>query len=360
LQLVDEMSMLLANVTHFLGITTIRRSRVLPSPGKVVVRKGQKVAATDVVAQAVLKPEHMVLDVARGLGLSPSKADGHIQREVGEEVEEGDLIAGPVGVSRRVVRAPKNGRIVMVAAGQVLLELQTSPFELKAGLSGVVAELINSRGVVIENTGALVQCAWGNGRIDAGLLRVLASSPGEQLTADRLEVSHRGAVILAGYCEDPAVLTLAAEIPLKALILSSMDASLVDAAEKIKCPVVLIEGFGKIPHNEMAFKLLSTNEGREVAVNGENWDRWAGTRPELFIPLPAAGSLSHPPDQVEFASGQKVRLVSASQRGQTGTITSLLPGLSPLSHGIKAHAAEVRLDSGETEVIALANMEVLN
>ncbi|RPI32614.1 MAG: hypothetical protein EHM70_08525, partial [Chloroflexota bacterium] len=94
---------MLSPITHFLPITTIRRTRLLPVPGKIVVRKGQKISASDVIAEVRLNPEHILLDIGRGLGLQASKADAFIQHKAGDEVSEGDVIAGPVGVARRVM-----------------------------------------------------------------------------------------------------------------------------------------------------------------------------------------------------------------------------------------------------------------
>ncbi len=47
---------------------------------------------------------------------------------------EGDVIAGPVGIGRRVVRTPKSGTVVVAGGGQVLLELEGIFSELKGRL----------------------------------------------------------------------------------------------------------------------------------------------------------------------------------------------------------------------------------
>ena len=125
---------MIAPVRHILPLTTIRRERVLPIPGKVVVRKGQKVGAADSVAEAKLNPEHLLLDVARGLRLSEEKADLAILCKPGEKVAEGDVLAGPVGFPKRVIRATKNGRVILTGGGQILLEVENRPFELKAAV----------------------------------------------------------------------------------------------------------------------------------------------------------------------------------------------------------------------------------
>lgn len=350
---------MLSPITHFLPITTIRRERLLPVQGKVIVRKGQKVSATDIIAEARLTPEHILLEIARGLGLSPNKADAALQFQAGEDISEGDLVAGPVGMGRRVIRSPRSGKVVVAGGGQVLIEVESPPFELKAGIPGLVTELFTDRGAEIETTGALVQGVWGNGSIDFGLLTVLAANPTDVMKADLIDVSHRGAVVLGGYCDNAGVIDMAAEIPLRGLILSSMDSALVPLALKVNVPIVILEGFGQIPMNATAFKLLSTNERREVAVNAEGKDRFSAVRPEIVIPLPASGQLSLPVEMGMFSSGQQVRIVSGPYKAHTGTLVTLRPGLSVLPSGVRALAADVRLESGETTLFPLANLEVL-
>src|SRR3972149_5807084 len=119
---------MLAPVTHILPVTTIQRERLLPIPGTVIARRGEK-------------------------------------GRVGEEVSENDVIAGPASLGR-VVRTPRPGKVVVASGGQVLIEVASRPYELVAGISGVVIELIPDRGAVIATTGALIQGGWGNGRID--------------------------------------------------------------------------------------------------------------------------------------------------------------------------------------------------
>ena len=349
---------MLASVKHILPLTNIRRERLLPIPGKVVVRKGQKVNATDTVAEADLKPVHLLVEVARGLGMPPEKVDALLQCKPGTQLAEGDIIAGPVGFPRRVVRAPREGRVVLAGSGQVLLEVQDKPFELKAGLSGTVQDLIPERGVVIETTGALIQGVWGNGGIDFGLLTVLSKGEDDVLTADRLDVSMRGSIVLAGHVADVDVLRTAAEMPLRGMILSSMEVPLRLMAFRMSLPVILLEGFGFHPMNPVAFRLLSTQGRREVALNAEPWDRFAGTRPEVVITLPSSGELVLPQDADVFSTGKQVRVVSAPYLGKTGTIQSL-PGVSVLPSGVRAPAAEIRMEDGVTVVLPLTNLEIL-
>lgn len=350
---------MLAPITHIHPFTSIRRERLLPVPGRVLVRKGQKVNSTDVIAEADLSPEYLMLDVARGLALPAQKADQYIQCKVGENIVEGDVVAGPVGLMKRVVRSPRNGRVVLASDGQIFLKLANPPFELKAGLPGNVYELVGDRGAVIEATGALIQGVWGNGRVDSGLLHILAKEPEDVLQIDRLDVSLRGSVVLSGHCFQREVLAMAEELPLRGLILASLDHGLIPYALKTNFPIIVIEGFGHLGLNSIAFKLLTTNEKREVALNAEPWDRFTGRKPEIVIPLPAAGELPVLREISVFALDQTVRVLRAPCPGKIGKIVELPAEPVPLPNGLFAQSGEVRLENGNIVVLPLANLEII-
>jgi len=348
---------MIAPVIQISSLTTVRRHRELPVPGNVVVRQGQKVEARDVIAEARLVPEHILLDVARSLNVSPQKADDLIQRAARENVSQGDLIAGPVGFPQRVVRSPRDGRIVVAGDGQVLLEVNTPPFEIRAGMPGTVTKLIPDRGAVIETNGALVQGVWYNGRAEYGLLQSKLEAPDDQLTSEHLDVSLRGAIVLGGYCADPAVLHQAVEIPLRGLIFASMDSALIPLALSLRLPVLVLEGFGFHALNTMSYNVLVSNHGREVAVNATAFDRYHGTRPEVVIPLDVDAPLEDEAAMVEdFAVGQKVRLVRAPHFGEIGTIAALPAMPVSFQGGLRAPGAEVVLD-GERLIVPMVNLE---
>jgi hypothetical protein len=354
-----SIQMMLANVRHILPTTRIRRQRILRGSGRVLVRKGQKVNTVDAIAEANLEPQHLLLDVARALGLPASKVDAQIQRRPGESIAEGDVLAGPVGWAKRVLRAPRSGRVIMAGKGKILLEAETQPFQLLAGFPGVVVSLIPERGAVIETNGALVQGVWGNGRIDSGLLRIAIHRPEDVLTSDRLDISLRGAVLLAGYCNDASVLRGAGELPLRGLILSSMEAALVPEALSAPFPIVVLDGFGLLPMNGAAYQLLTTQEGRDTALNAETADPLSAQRPEVVIGLPLGGPLDSPQEVVDFAPGQRVHVLRAPYQGQIGTIIAIKPGVETFASGVKAPAAQVRLENGESASLPLVNLEVL-
>jgi hypothetical protein len=350
---------MLAPVTHIIPLTTIIRTRMLPTAGTIQVRSGDKVAPADVVAETTIAREHVLIDVAHALGVPPAKADRLIKCSRGDKLAKNAVIARSDGIIPRSVKTPREGRVVAIGGGQVMLEVGETPFELRAGYPGIVAQIIENRGIVIQTTGALVQGIWGNGRMEYGLMINLAEKPNHVLQPADVDVSLRGSIILAGHVGDEKVFRNATDLPIRGMILGSMAPSLVPLAMQMKYPILVIEGLGRRNMNMAAHKLLSTNEKREVAVNAEPFDRYAGTRPEVVIPLPVAQEPPLPRDLEAFAPGLIVRLLRNPRQGAVGTLEVVRSVPVILPNGIKSMCADVRLESNEQLVVPLVNLEVL-
>lgn len=349
-----------APVRHILPLTSISRRRLLPSTGRVLVRKGQTVNTTDVIAECDLSPQHLWLDIAAGLGIPPNKANNIIQRSPGDLVSEGDLLAGPVGLMKRVIRAPGNGKVILTGQGKVLLAIENKPYQLMAGLPGEVTTLLPGRGAVIETIGALVQGVWGNGLIDIGKLQPVILRPEEILIPDRLKEELNQTIVVAGFCGDAEVLHTAAKISLRGLILASMSASLVSVAKQMPYPIMVLEGFGLLPMNSAAFRLLTSHAGRQISLNASDPETSQHQRPEIVIPLPAE---SRPPRSFDInllRPGAQVYVVRAPYQAQIGQIVNIRSELYRFPSGIQAQAAEINLENGIRVTLPLANLEILD
>ena len=351
---------MLAPITHIRPLTLVRRTRQLPAEGNVAVRQGQRVRATDVVATATLEPRHRIINIAQALGVSRSEADQYIERDMREKLEEGDVIAKKAGLFNRVIRSPVAGRIVLITGGLVMIEEKVEPFTLRAGIPGEVARLVHNLGAVIEMSGALLQCVWGNGQIDSGHLSVLASEPGEPLRPERLDVSLRGAVVMGGYCDDLDVFHAAEENRIRGLIFGSMDSKLIPQVGGFPFPVVVTEGFSKQQMSDKAFKLLRSYDEQDLSVNAEPYNPETGEKPEILIPMAGAENEEPLPEVALLAPGTKVRIIRAPYRGWEATIAEILPGRPALFGSMKAQAAKVALGDGNTVRVPLANLEILS
>lgn len=346
-------------VHHILPLTTIVRERLLPVKGTVLVRLGQKVSPADVVAEATWAREHNFLDVARILNLTADAADKLIRCKAGDKLPAGAVVAKGRGVLPKTIKAPREARVVAAGGGQVLLESGESRLELRAGISGNITQIVTDRGVEIQTTGALIQGVWGNGRVDSGVMINLAEKPDMVLSASRLDVSMRGSILVVGEVREADALLAAADLPVRGLIVGSLFPSLIPVARDMRFPIVLTEGFGAMPMNSAAYRLIISNARREVTLNAEALDRYKGARPEVIISLPASTPPAVPRDLEVLAPGQTVRLRRQPAEGLIGTVLGINEGLATFPSGLRAPAAEVKLENGEQLLIPLVNLEVV-
>jgi hypothetical protein len=350
---------MLAPVVHILPLTSLRRERLLPVPGRVTARMDQNVTPLDVVAEAHYGQEHLLIDVARTFGMAAEAAQKLVQVQGGETVSKGQTLAQKKGFVPQILKAPCNGMVMLAGSGRILMEAGEGVYELRAGIPGRITRVVSERGVEITFNGALVQGVWGNGKLGLGVMLPLLSAPEDVLTMKQLDVSLRGSILLAGHCSDAAVLQAAGEMPVRGIILGSLAPALVSVAMQMDYPIIVVNGFGQKPMDSAAYKLLTTNVKRDVTLNAEPYARQTGVRPEILISLPVT---QEPPQlrEVEtFAPDQPVRLTRAPHSGKVATLARLLPGMTAMPSGLRVAAAEVRLDSGDQVVVPLANLEVI-
>jgi hypothetical protein len=246
------------------------------------------------------------------------------------------------------------------------MQVSRKPFELQAGIPGTVFKVEADYGAVIRTTGAWIQGVWGNGRLNVGGLFVAADSPDHVLQTRDLDPSKRGQIMFAGHCASQEALEGLIQIKMRGLILGSMSTRLRPMAAQLPYPIMVLEGFGQIPINLVAYKLLSTSEDREVTLNAMAYNRSTGDRPEVIIPVKDQVDVPMPMSLVQLDVGNQVRILREPYQGQVGTVSKLL-GVTRLENGLHADSVEVTLDLGELDeedeteriVVPLANLEII-
>ena len=350
--------MTLTTVSHTLPLTMLSRSRVLPYPGRILVHESQHVKATDTVGNCLLPGKHLRIDLCDALGVkSVEKCMELVERKPGDTLTKGDVIAQTRGVIKRIVRAPSDAFVISVDNGMLLLEVGNETFELKAGYAGIVHEIQPEMGVVLEITGGLIQGVWGNNRVNQGVLASSNQNPMLEFSRSSLDVSMRGSIWLGTHCLHEDALVAAAELPLRGLILSSMAAELIPAANKMPYPIILLEGFGTIPLNQVAYKLLTSNDKREICINANSWDKVKGDRPEIVIPLPAEGKTVE--DVVDLADDQTIHVTTLPYAGKIATIKRIHATADLLASQVRAPFVEAQTEGGEIMNLPFRNFEVM-
>lgn len=335
---------------------TVRKERLLPRSGQVLVRAGEILSAEDLIGRCHPQPRWHCVDVAQQLGLTPEAAETALQKHPGDVVEKGEFLAvrkGGLGLFRRVCKAPATGTVVAYHAGRLLIEEQGESQDVRALVRGRVVHVRLGLGAVIEVRGAYLRGAWGAGPSSYGVLKVLVDTPTTPLLIKDIDIGAHGAVIAGGWCADGDVLRQAEQVQARGIILGSLDIDLRPLAEKLAIPVVITEGFGGIPMNPEAFDLLRSYHGRDVSV----FTSGAGLGPEIFLP----DSLDEPPPPPEkpapLTAGQKVRIIGYPRLGAVGRVVEVLDTPRRVEAGVLYEGVMVKLDHHETVFVPWMNVE---
>jgi len=351
---------MISKVKHIHALTSIKRERVLPVPGHVLVRRMQKVSPSDVIVVAQLVSQFVLLDIARGLNVNPTRADELLQRQAGEDLVQGDVIAGPVGLFKRVVRAPHDGSVRIAGEGKVLYEISSPDFELQAGMEGTITNIIPERGAIIETKGALIQGVWGNGKTTYGVVQPTSNDLLKELVVEQLNIGFRGAIITAGFCRSPEVLEAAGNVPVKGLILGSMSANLIPLAKKMDYPIMIVDGFRETPMNKAAEKILIENKDKNIALNAQELDTFQGNFPEGIISQSSTSEPDLPSESETLKAGKKVIIINGPQAPLIGEIEKIISGKQVLPSGVETQLAEVTLANDISTVLPLTNLEIIS
>jgi hypothetical protein len=350
------------SLTRVIPLTTIRRERILPLPGEVLVNEGTRVEPTSLVARAEVPGRYYILDVAQRLGVSPLAADKYVRVKQDQPVKAKQVLAvrrTSLGLIPRVIRAPQDGVIFAVGGGRVLLKSVGEPIEVRASLPGRVSNVLPKMGVLIETVGALIQGVWGSGVESFGVLKVLVEKPDRPLRARSIDVSCHGAVLVGGSTLDRDALRQAFELQVRGIVIGSLDTTLIEMVQELPFPVVATEGLGHMPMAPPLFDLLRTNDGREAAVIGHTQPRWGTIRPEVIIPLPT-GSASLPPSPGKpLAVGDRVRVIRGPAIGGVGTVKYLPAYPLAVETGARVWGAVLALESSEEQFVPFLNLELL-
>jgi hypothetical protein len=350
--------------TRITPLATIRRERLLPMRGQVLVQPGELVGPADVVARCLLPGEVWLVDVSRTLRIRQEQAAKYMRKAEGDSVQAGELLAATGGMFGRLrpsCRAPVTGQVVAVRDGLVLIEAAATTFELCAHMAGQVTNVMPNLGVVISTSGALIQGFWGSGGEAEGILKIVVDSPQRPLRARSIDVSCHGTLIVGGWIQDEQTLEQAVEAKVRGIIVGSVNVELCPSLQALPFPVLTTEGFGTLPMAQRVFSLLQANMGREAMLSADTQTRWGIRRPEILIPLRAEeGRSPEEATPVALQVGAQVRAVRAPHTGAVGTVVDLPALPQMVESGVALPVAVIDLEEEESVFVPLANLELIH
>jgi hypothetical protein len=343
------------------ALTTVRRERLLPVTGHVLVSPGEMVGSADVIARCQLPGKVHVLDVSRTLGIPRSRVARTMRKSVGDTVQANELLAaprGPLGRFGKGCRSPIDGEVIEIRDGLILIESAPPAFELRAHVQGKVTNVMPNRGAVISVTGALIQGVWGSGGEAEGVLKMLVDTPQKPLRGRAIDVSCHGTIVVGGRIMDKEVFEHAVQARVRGIVAGGMDAELRQAVLDLPIPVMLTEGFGALPMSELVFDLLKSHSGRGAMLTADTRTRRGARRPEVLIPLEGHSTAEEGSGMMPLKEGSQVRALRAPYLGAVGTVVDLPAQPRRIESGARLAVAVVDLD-GEQVQIPLANLELI-
>jgi hypothetical protein len=350
-------------VTNVLASTLVRRERMLPVRGYVLVDMGDRVDTVDIIGKYRRTGRFVMLDAATHLHLRGKELSPYLVKRPGDTVQEGEAIASRPRVGKlfpRVLRAPSNGRVIAVTDSQVVVEIGREETEVRAHLRGRIVSVMPERGAVVETVGAVIQCARGLGKISHGVLRAAVEAPDEMLTGDAVDVSCLGAVVIGGAGVTAEALDQLTKIQARGLILGGLSSALLKEVQSLPFPVLITEGMGGHPLNEKAFAILTERVGKEACVNPGELDPWRQRRPEIIIPEGASETARSDANVLAaLKPGLGVHVARGPHGGTTGTILRLPEHPVLYETGVVLPSVEVQFVGGERAFVPVNNVEIL-
>ncbi len=369
--------------------TTVRKARLLPMQGDVLVKEGQAVEAKDVVARASLPGDVRPVNVVNRLGVAPSEIRQYMLKDVGATVSAGEPIAETkplLKFLKTTCPSPMSGTIQSISevTGQVMVQGPPRQIELRAYVRGRVVEVTAGEGAVVETRAALVQGIFGIGGESGGPIAVPVAGPDQEIDAGAAERDWGGAVIIAGSLISADLVRAAVRGGASAVVGGGMEAQdlydllgyeigvAITGAEKVGLTVILTEGFGRIAMAGGTFALLKRLEGRTASVNGATQIRAGVQRPEIVVPLdevapaapgaqaaPAAPAAQAAPAADGLKKGDAVRLIRQPYFGLIGRVAELVPELQQIETESLVRVMRVALEDGRIVTVPRSNVEVI-
>jgi transcription antitermination factor NusG len=357
----------------------VRKQRRLPLTGEVLVEKGDKVTALDVVARTFLPGNVETVNVANKLGMPPEDIPKYMLLEEGAAVEEGQVIARMkqlFGLFTSKAASPVKGTVETVSnvTGQVIVREPPMEVSVTAYVDGEVVEVIGNEGVDVECVGTFVQGIFGIGGEVHGDMKTVAGGREDVLTAADIGPECEGKVILGGSLATAEALKKAIEVGVAGVIAGGFhDRDLrnflgfdlgvaITGHETLGVTLVVTEGFGEMPMAEATFELLSSCEEMLASVNGATQIRAGVIRPEIIIPRPGkimAKVGVEEGDESNLEVGSRVRVIREPYFGKLGEVTSLPVELQVLDSESRVRVLGVKFDGGGEDVIPRANVELI-
>ncbi|MDH5460711.1 MAG: hypothetical protein OEX09_00575 [Candidatus Bathyarchaeota archaeon] len=363
--------------------TMVRKTRILPIPGDVLVKKGDDVKADTIVARTFVPGDVQVINLAGLLGIDLWETSQYMLKKEGEEVEKEEpmaMVKSFFGLFKRYAFAPVSGTIERVSdiTGQVLIRESQIPLEVDAYIRGKVIETLPSEGAIIETPAAFIQGIFGVGGERKGELMMIANTSSDVLTANEIGPKCKGRILVGGSLVTNDALQKAVKVGIKGVVVGGIDDQdltnflgykigvAITGQEDIPLTLIITEGFGEMAMSEKTFSLLKGFDGMPASINGATQIRAGVMRPEIIVPRPELttkepGGLEEKKEFLEqgLLPGTPIRIIREPYFGALGVVSKLPVPLKKIETESDVRVLEAELEDGRQVIIPRANVEII-
>ncbi len=358
--------------------TIVRKNRRLPIKGKVTKNIGDILNPNDIVATTDLPGNVQIVKVANLLNIGPADVLDVMMVSEGDSVKKGEMIAqteGMFGFFKSDVKSPIDGTIESISGvtGQIVMRDAPIPVEVDAYMTGVVKEIIPEEGVIVESEAAFIQGIFGIGGESRGNMEILVNDREQELTADLLNESHKGKIVVGGSFISLETYKKALSLGVAGVVIGGFNyydledilgytlGVAITGSEDLVTSLIVTEGYGNIRMGSRTYDLLKEHDGKFVSINGATQIRAGVIRPEIVIPLKddeIPKTPIHESEEKGIGEGSLVRVIRAPYFGRMGLVKSLPSALQKMESETMVRVAEVEIDD-DILIIPRSNLEMV-
>ena len=357
---------------------TVRKTRILPLPGDVLVKKGDHVGFDTIVARAFAPGDPEIINAAAKLGVSKISLHLYMLKKVGDEIKEEEIIAQNIfffGLIKRRIYAPFDGSVEHISdvSGRIIVRGAPIPVEVQAYIPGKVVEVMPEKGATIETEASFIQGIFGIGGESYGEIHLAVESRDEPLTPDIISSEHKGKIIVGGSYVTVDAMKKAVDEGVVGIVVGGIGSSdlkeflgyeigvAITGEEECGITVIATESFGEMSMADQTFDLLKEWEGRTASITGATQIRAGVLRPEIIVPTPEAAATPESGAELDagMMPGTRIRAIRAPHFGKLGVVASLPAGLQKLETESMARVVEVEFDDGARAIVPRANVELI-
>jgi hypothetical protein len=355
----------------------VRKERILPLKGDVLVKQGDYVNFDTIVARAFAPGDPEIINAAAKLGVARNFLPRYMLKKIGDNVEEGELIAERIylfGLIKKRVYSPIEGTIEHISdvSGRVIVRGAPIPIEMGAYVPGEIIHVVKDEGVVIETPASFLQGIFGIGGESYGDIKMAVKAKDEPLTPEKISPEYKGKIIVGGSYATADAMRKSDDEGVVGIVVGGIRSSdlreflgydigvAITGEEDCGITVVVTESFGRMPMAEHTFEMLRELEGETASINGATQIRAGVLRPEIIVPTKSVTkSASGEELDSGMTPGTRVRAIRAPYFGKLGFVRDLPAGLQKLETESMARVVEVEFDDGSWAIIPRANVEII-